>query len=326
VSAQLRLQASRRGVLGGCVLLPALCPAIAVAADCSPIFDAHIHFFTNDIARYPIDPRGAREPEEVMRARVLRDPVLPDATLRLWDRLGVSAGVGVQYRGAYKYDNSYVLDVADANPQRVLTEILLSDEDEQAPKRLRELARARRVTAVRLTGFEDEEGLYPWMTSPGAHHIWQAAQELGLPVCLTCLPQRPMPGLLRTVGALAERYSNCVIVLEHLGWTGGRDTGDGLLAEHFALRHLPNLYFKWTTLNIDDLGKAGIPVPDFLEAAVRTFGPGKLMWGSDFGNSTRPYEGLVAEARNACRSLTSTERLMVLGDTGRAVFISGVQV
>jgi predicted TIM-barrel fold metal-dependent hydrolase len=92
------------------------------------------------------------------------------------------------------------------------------------------------------------------------------------------------------------------------------------------LRHLPNLYFKWTTLNIDDLGKAGIPVPDFVDAAVRTFGPGKLMWGSDFGNSTRPDEGMLAEARNACRGLTLTERTMVLGDTGREVFLSRRQV
>ena len=315
------LALSRRGLLAGGAALSVSHPLLA-APPPATLYDAHIHFFTNDIDRYPIDPRDAREPEEVMRARIIAAPVEPGPTFALWDRLGVTGGVGVQYRGAYKFDNSYVLDLVEAHRPRVVSEILLSAGDPRSPDYLYEVAAAHRPAAVRLTGYEDDAGTFPWMTNATAQRIWQAAEELGLAVCLTCLPPRPMPRLLNTVGRLAERYPRCTIVLEHLGWTGGSQTGDGLLREHFALRNHPNLLFKWTTLNIDDLDMAGIPVQRFLRAAVDVFGPAKLMWGSDFGNSLRPYEGLVAEARNGCGLLTSRESAMVLGDTAREVFLS----
>jgi L-fuconolactonase len=316
---------SRRALLAGCAILPFT--GSATAARAAPtkkagtaLFDAHIHFFTSDLAQYPVDLRNAREPEEIMRARILRAPVTPAAMLPAWDRLGIGGGLGVQYSGAYKADNHYLLDVARANPTRIGTEIILHSANPESPALLRRIAAAQHVSAIRLTGFVDDGGDLPWLKSAGALEIWAVARELKLPVGITYLRMVPTGAALTTVRALSDRFPDCTILLEHLGWTGSSGTQDGLLPDHLALRDHPNVHFKWTTLNIDALSNAGIAPAAFLRAAVDLFGAQRLMWGSDYGNTTRPYAGIVADAHDATRKLTAAETSAVLGGSARALF------
>jgi predicted TIM-barrel fold metal-dependent hydrolase len=315
---------SRRTMLAGCAALPLV---TAVAVDSAParpngreLFDAHIHFFTSDTGHYPVDLRNAREPEDVMRARIMRAPVLPAAMLRQWDELGIGGGIGVQYSGAYKADNRYLLDVAKAEPKRIGTEIILNSANRESPALLRRLAEAQRIDAVRLTGFVDDSGDLPWLKSAGALEIWAVARELKIPVGITYLRMVPTQAALTTIRALSDRFPDCTIVLEHLGWTGSTGTDDGLLSDHLALRDHGNVHFKWTTLNIDALSNAGIAPHAFLRAAVDAFGAKRLMWGSDFGNTTRPYAGIVADAHDATRTLNAVEAKAVLGGWARALF------
>lgn len=310
---------SRRSMLAAAASLPLARPALA-AGQAQGLVDAHIHFFTNDLDHYPVDLRNARESEEVMRARLLHAPVTPAKMLPLWNRLGIGGGVGVQYSGAYKADNRYVLDVADANPKRVRTEIILNTGDPESPKRLRDLAGTRPVSAIRMTGFVDADGDLPWLKSPTALQIWTLAQALKLPVGITYLRPSPMSAALATIRALSDKFPTCVVMLEHLGWTASNGSEDGLLPEHIALRGHTNIHFKWTTLNIDALSNAGIDPAAFLRAAVDAFGAPRLMWGSDFGNTTRPYAGIVADAQDATRLLNAAERAAVLGGSARALF------
>lgn len=315
---------SRRSVLAGAALAPFMGSALGAQAPQPasglPLYDSHIHFFTSDIAHYPIDPRGAREPEDVMRARILSDPVEPDPMLALWDELGVTGGVGVQYRGAYKDDNRYLLDVADAHPARIVPEIMLQASNPESPAMLQDYAAHRRVSAVRLTGFDTGDGTLPWLNSPEALAICDQARALGVPICMTYLPPQPTSTALGAVRELAERYPDTIVVLEHLGWLGGPESDHGLLPDHRAMVGLANLHFKWTTLDFDMLYAAGLSTAAFLRTAVDTFGAARLMWGSDFGNSTRPYRQLVAEAQAACAQLTESEARFVLHETGRRIF------
>jgi len=320
---------SRRSMLAGATLLPFAGPALAAAAGkqvappdvpAGEMLDAHIHFFTNDTGHYPVDLRHAREPEEVMRARVMRAPVLPSNMMAMWDRLGIGGAVGVQYSGAYKADNSYVLDVADANPKRIGTEIILSSADPDSPALLARLADKRRVSAIRLTGFVDNDGDLPWLKTPVAMKLWAMAQERRLPVGITYLRMDPRPAAFETIRRFSDQFPGATIVLEHLGWLGGANSKDGLLPEHMALIDHRNVYFKWTTLNIDALCNAGIAPADFLRAAVDSFGASRLMWGSDFGNTTRPYAGIVADAHDATRLLNAREAAAVLGGSAHTLY------
>lgn len=303
--------------LGLASRISATVPEVDAVAE--PLFDAHIHFFTNDVARYPIDPRNAREPEEVFRARIMNAPATPEAVLALWQRAGVEGGVGVQYSGAYKTDNSYVLDVADAHRDRVATEIIVDGRDPQSPARVVQLARSRHIDALRLTGGADADGRYPWLDSEAVLAIWSLAERLGLPVGVTYLPPRPTDAAFAAIAGLADRFPGCAIVFEHMGWLGGPNS-PGLLAMHETLAGRRNVRFKWTTLDIDALRAAGIDPARCLRDAVRLYGASRIMWGSDFGNTTRPYGGMALDARDTCDLLAPADRRAVLYETGRALF------
>jgi L-fuconolactonase len=310
----------RRAVLAGAAALGLAGPSRAAglrrpAPDA--LFDAHIHFFTSDITRYPVDPRFAREPEEVLRARIAHAPATPETVFRLWRESGVAGGVGVQYSSVYKTDNSYVLDVADRHP--IATEIIVDALDPASPARIERLVPTRRVDALRLTGRTEEDGRLAWLDGPRTHGIWALAERLRLPVGITYLPPRPTEAAFAAVAGLADRFPGATLILEHLGWTGGANS-PGLLPMHATLAPRRNVRFKWTTLDIDALGAAGLDPARILRDAVRLYGAERIMWGSDYGNTTRPYGGTARDARDSCALLSPRERRAVLHDSGRALF------
>lgn len=306
---------------GAALCLAGSLPARALAATetAEPMFDAHIHFFTNDIAHYPIDPRFAREPEEVFRARIMHAPATPNIIFPLWRHANVEGGVGVQYSGAYKTNNSYLLDLADEYRARIATEVIVDTRDPASPAHIEQMVRSRHIDALRLTGFAATDGHYPWLDSEPALAIWALAERLHLPVGVTYLPPRPTVAAFDTIGKLADRYPGCTIIFEHMGWTGGANS-PGLLPEHATLAARHNVTFKWTTLDIDGLRAAGIDPAHCLRDAVRLFGASRIMWGSDFGNTTRAYGGMAVDARDSCALLTAADRRAVLHDTGRALY------
>jgi predicted TIM-barrel fold metal-dependent hydrolase len=309
---------TRRSMLGGAGVLAAM-PALAVIQR-PPLYDAHLHFFTNDIAHYPIDPRNAREPEAVMRGRVMDDPGTPAKMFPLWAAEGVVGGTGVQYSGAYKTDNSYVLDLADKFPAKIHPEIIVNGRDPESPARVAQLASTRRVRALRLTGFGDGAETFPWLDSAPVHDVWAVAGRMGLPVGITFLPPKATEASLAAIRALAIRYPRTTIILEHFGWLAGTPRDTSLLPGHLALAELRNVHFKFTTNNIDELTAQGRATAPFLRHAVDVFGADRLMWGSDAGNTLRPYPGMVADAVAATAALTTVERRRVLHDNGQAMF------
>lgn len=305
---------SRRTLLGAAAALPAW-PALAIAAP-SALYDSHLHFFTNDIARYPIDPRNSREGEAAMRARILSDPGTPEKIFAWWAKAGVTAGAGVQYSGAYKTDNSYILDLADRFPERIQAEIIVDARDPGSPGRLLEMATKRRVSAMRLTGYVDGTETIPWLNSAPALDVWAAAERLKLPVGITFLPPKGTEGALAAVRRLAERFPGCPILLEHFG----RLVDGDLSGAHLALRGLPNIWFKWTTNVIDEIKRQGRSPAVFLRQAADRFGADRLMWGSDCGNTLRPYADMAADAIASTTELDATASARVLHDNGFAMF------
>lgn len=315
------MRLGRRGFLAGAAALGLAGHPVSARRRprAEPLFDAHVHFFTSDIARYPIDPRGAREPEEVLRARIMNAPATPEAVFALWDRAGVQGGVGVQYSGAYKGDNSYVLDLADRHRARIATEIIVDARSPASITRMEQLVRSRRVDALRLTGVADAQGRYPWLEGATALGVWALAQRLGLPVGITYLPPRSTEAAFAAIAGLADRFPGATILLEHMGWLGGPNSA-GLLPVHRSLAARRNVHFKWTTLDIDAAGAAGLDPARCLRDAVALYGPRRIMWGSDFGNTTRPYGGMAQDARDSCALLDAPARRALLHDNGTRLF------
>jgi L-fuconolactonase len=237
----------------------------------------------------------------------------------------VEAGVAVQYRSTYNLDNSYVVDTSSAYPERVRGVVILDPTDEATPGTLRKWVKEKGISGIRTIGGRNAAGDYPLLDSPAAHRTWAVANELGIAVVLMTTPvYKADAGALERIAALATRYPNVRFVLDHLGWPAAEGApGFGFTPAHLALRSRTNVFFKFTTLNLQALEKGNVPATDFVRLAVDTYGAHRLMWGSDFGNTKREYADLVKTAVDATAKLTPPEQRQMLRDTARGVFAAG---
>lgn len=285
------------------------------------LFDTHAHFFTNDTERFPIDVTGAREGEAEVRARIARDPATAERLLALWDQCGVTGGAAVQYNTIYKTDNSYTLSVADVNHHRVSAVLILRAEFPETPEQLRALATRHNVCGLRLFGFPDADGNYPWLDSPAALKTWDLAASLGLTMVIMYAPGKPSAAALRRIIALARRFPKTVIALDHCGWPGVENGVAGTIGpEHLELVDVPNIVFKFTQINLNRFRETGIDAARFVRLIVDTYGAGRVMWGSDYGNTKDAYPDMVAQAIAATSLLSAAERAQVLHDNGAKLF------
>lgn len=285
------------------------------------LFDTHAHFFTNDTERFPIDVTGAREGEAEVRARIARDPATAERLLALWDQCGVTGGAAVQYNTIYKTDNSYTLWVADVNHHRVSAVLILRADFPGTPKQLRALATRHNVCGLRLFGFPDADGSYPWLDSPAALKTWEVAASLGLTMVIMYAPGKPTRAALHRIIALARRFPKTVIALDHCGWPGVENGVAGTIGpEHLELVDVPNIVFKFTQINLNRFRETGIDAAQFVRLIVDTYGASRVMWGSDYGNTKDAYPDMVAQAIAATSLLSAAERAQVLHDNGAKLF------
>jgi len=284
------------------------------------LYDTHAHFFTNDLARYPVNTANAKEGEENLRRRIQSDPATPERIFRLWDDNGVIGGVGVQYNTVYKTDNSFVLDTAERHAERVTSVVMLDPTAASTPSTLERLINERGVTGLRLFGRAAEDGSYPWLDSPAALQTWEVLNRNALTMVIMYAPASVAPEALATIASLARRYPAATIALDHLGWAGWEAADLGLEPALVRMREHGNVFYKVTTLNFRMFEKTGIDSAQFLRRAVDLFGADRIMWGSDVGNTLESYDSIARRAREAAALLTPAERALFLRETGMRLF------
>jgi L-fuconolactonase len=290
------------------------------------IFDSHTHFVSNDLSKYPVrkDLPPLKHEQEMLELQ-LKNPTTAQRVFGLWDVNGVDSGVAVQFRSTYSNDNSYVVDTTSAHPERVRGVVILDPTDEATPDTLRRWVKEKGISAIRTIGGKNVAGEYSLLDSPAAHRTWAMANELGIAVVLMTTPvYQADVGALERIAILASRYSNVRFVIDHLGWPAAMSApGFGFTPAHLALRARTNVYFKFTTLNLQTLANSNISSADFVRFAVDTFGAERIMWGSDFGNNKRDYADLVKIAVDSTAKLTLPEQRQMLRETARGVFAAG---
>jgi L-fuconolactonase len=317
---------NRRSLLGSALTLSAVSavPSILRAAEqpAFRLYDTHAHFYTNDVARYPLNASGARNGAETMIAKAMATPMTPAAVFRLWDEAGVELGCGVQYNSTCGTDNSYLLDVSKQYPKRIVPVVILSPIAPETPAILTRMATENRISGVRFTGSPNAEGEYVFL-SAAAEGAWQAANELGLAVVLMPGSEKA-PLAMRLIAQFADRYPNVRIVLDHIGFPRAEISDTfGLSPEHLALASHKNVYYKYTTLLLERLQAAALPADDFLHYVVDVYGADHLVWGSDVGNSEGDFLTFVHHALESASGLPLEQQKAIFSDTARTVFIPG---
>ena len=134
-----------------------------------------------------------------------------------------------------------------------------------------------------------------------------------------------MAPAMKRVGEMAARYPNVNIVLDHIGFPNPGKFPDtfGLTAEHLALAAHKNIYYKYTTLLIEQILETKVSLKDFLHHMVGVYGADHLVWGSDIGNSEVPLIDFVKRALDSADGLSLQQKRSIFYDTAKGVFIPG---
>jgi len=288
-----------------------------------PLFDAHAHLKSDDLHRYPRAPASPPIPGPPPPQPTGETPEVV-RVLRWMDQNGVAAGAAVQHRGTYGVDNRYLLDSTDQYRTRLVPVVVLDAEDPKTPDQVRQLIEQHGLAGVRLTGARGGAGAMPWLNSPAAQRTWAAVNATGLAMDLMTLPPGSAPEALSEYARLAQQYPQARLVLDHCGWPiADGPPHYGLDEAHRALTAHRNIFFKFTTVNLEALRLVQVNARDALRHYVSVFGADRLLWGSDIGNSSGLYAEMVSRIVQASAGLGKRERRQVLHDTAAAVFVAG---
>jgi L-fuconolactonase len=298
------------------------------------LFDSHAHLVADDQTRYPRRPmqRAAdapyRAPGVIGRPGGHHGPnpinEVPDVSrmLRWMAEENVDGAVAVQKRMVYRYDNSYILDASDAHPETFLSVVILDAEDPATPDTVRRWVGEHGLCGLRLFGGRTADGSMPWLDSPAALRSWQVIDEAGIVMELEVLAQGGGGPSIPAILALAQRFKNTRIVLDHL-LEPEMDEGAhfGLDERYEQMAGHERIFFKFTSINLDTCREMNIPANQLLRRAVDLYGADHVMWGSDIGTSSGTYKDMVQRMVDASDLLTPAEQRAVWHDTGKRVFV-----
>lgn len=256
------------------------------------LVDTHVHVISDDRATYPLQP-GA-----LPSAWYREAPVTAEELLVLMDGAGVDRALLVQPLSAYTYDNRYAADSATAHADRFASACIVDVDGPDPAGELDRWVNDHGMGGLRLFTLTDP--VATWLGEARCAAVIERAAQLGAPVSVLCLADQ-LPRLRRTL----EQFPDIPITLDHCAFDFEAVVG---------LADFPNLYPKVTT-TLFHMTEGHEPRA-VVEALAEAFGAGRLMWGSDFSQAhDRPYEQMVALARDAVAGLSEAEQREVLGGT-----------
>jgi L-fuconolactonase len=248
---------------------------------------------------------------------IWHEPV--EALLQQMQIHGVDRAVLVQING--QYDNGYQLDCVRRHPDRLASVVLVDPASPTAETDLEVLAE-QGIAGVRINVGDRSAGSDPLA-------LWRAAERLGLPVsCGGRSAQFAAPEFRDVVAALPELK----VVLEHLAGANHptqQDTVE-LRRQAFDLANWPHVNIKIHGLGefarrawpVSEPFPFERPIPPVLEMACETFGPARMMWGSDFPpvSAREGYGNALSLTMAALDALSPAERSRIFEGTATELY------
>ena len=276
--------------------------------------DAHVHVWTPDVERYPIDTRRFSVEDMVPAS------FTPQQLMAECQPSGVDRVVLIQM-SFYNTDNSYMLDVIKKHPGVFSGVGIVDHHATDLP------AQIEALSAAGVRGFRISprgEDTKKWLTDPGMAKLWEIAGRSGLSVC-------PLinPADFGVIDQLCEKYPETRVVIDHFGRVGV--TGAIVPSQLNSLCQLSrhrNVHVKTSAFYA--LGKKQPPYKDLLpmlRRVVDSFSPQRLMWASDCPYQVQgkhDYQSSIGLVSDHLNSLSQTDRRWILRGTAEKVFFSKV--
>jgi predicted TIM-barrel fold metal-dependent hydrolase len=301
------------------------------------IFDTHAHILSGDLTAYPHSAlRGGERPP--VPAVVF--PV--EELLAAMDREGVARACVVQRATLYGYDNSYMLAAAAAHGERLSPVAVLDAQEPASSTQLDRLVGEHGLAGLRIVAPRLTEHDTDWLASPQALELWTAAERHRLPMAVILYRRNNAAGLI-ALEQVARRFTGLPIVLDHCGlphpstpemrfaasegihYTIEPPSGFGIEEAIGRFADLPHVHIKVTDINFDRIEEAGHDSALFVRQLVDRFGPQRIVWGSDVGQSPAPYAEKLGRLKCAASRLTEQERDAFLGGNAVRLYRAAAQ-
>ncbi len=268
------------------------------------IVDCHTHVVSTDLTRFPLHRQ-----DHPGGSWVVDSPRTAEQLAAEMQDAGVDRAIAVQAHGAYGNDNSYALHAAETHPHLLASCPAIDAEPTDPETAARRLAKAG-AAGVRLFSVPAPQDA--WLDTEATATFVQACDGVGLAVTVCALPAE-----FEAVEKLANRCSGIPIGLDHCGLTYvDSETGPGT-AQLWDLAQLPNVGVKLSTNVLDAAGDEHERA-DFVTELTNHFGPNRIQWGSDYPQThDRPYEALLALAKQATSHLTREAQNAIMGETAK---------
>jgi predicted TIM-barrel fold metal-dependent hydrolase len=276
-----------------------------------PIVDTHPHIISDDEAAYPPAPLFGKR-SEWSKER----PSTVEALIAEMDKAGVAKAAVVHSSTTYGFDNSYVVDGCAKYPDRLVAVGSVDVLQPDAPKVIQEW-KARGLAGLRLfTGGSTKEFDPSELDDPRSYPAWEMCAELGLPMCIQTGPVG-----LPQVTALAKRFPNVNIILDHLGRPDVLDGPPYANAQSlFDMAALPNIYLKLAPRIFGDVKKGKASAETFFPRVVQAFGAQRMVWGSNFPTSPGSVAEILADAQPCLACLSEEDREWIFSKTALKLY------
>jgi predicted TIM-barrel fold metal-dependent hydrolase len=273
--------------------------------------DIHPHVISDDEGRYPPAPLfGKRSDWSQERPSTVK------TLIAQMDAAGVDKAAVVHSSTTYGFDNSYVVDACNAYPDRL---IAVGSVDLLAPDAVdtirswvdKGLAGLRVFTGGSTKEFDPSE-----LDDPRAYPGWELLGELGLTMCIQTGPVG-----LPAVVALARRFPNVPIILDHLGRPDVTDGPPYAAAQSlFDLAPVTSIYLKLTPRIMGDSTKGDATPETLFPKIVKAFGANRLAWGSNYPTSPGTLAEIRATAEDRLAALSAEDRDWIFAKTAQSLY------
>ncbi len=275
------------------------------------VIDIHPHIISTDTKKYPRAPLGGKQSTWSEER-----PTSTEQLLAAMDEAGVAKAAIVQSSTCYGFDNSYVADAVAQYHDRFTGVFSVDMLAPNAAERIRYWV-GRKLTGLRLfTAGSTMEGQGDWLADPRSFAGWDAAGELGIPVCV----QMRIAGMPQ-LQVLLDRYPHVKIIIDHFLATPlddgppYKEAGTLLgLAKH------PNIYLKYTPVIVKNARKGKATPETFFPIVLKEFGARRIAWGSNFPATAGTLKELLDDSSAAMASASADNHEWIFRKTAESLY------
>lgn len=262
--------------------------------------DSHQHFWIYDEAQYPWIPKGTP----------LQRDWLPADLAKLQEPLGIDGSIAVQARQTVE-ESRWLLTLADHDPRIKGVVGWVDLRSSEVANDLAELSKHPRFRGVRHVVQSEPDD--DFMIRPDFVRGIGELRAFGLAYDILIFPKQ-LPAAIE----LVAKYPKQPFVLDHIAKPLIKDrVMQPWRSQLRELAKAPNLMCKVSGIVTEADQKAWKPedIRPYLDVVFEAFGPGRLMWGSDWPVCllAGSYERVFRLVEEYASSLTAAQREGLFG-------------